>query len=127
MVGQEGESEGTELKRPALLWFAVHILVLPVSTTGNKQPYRLHVHILLIPFFFVPVPVSRIEPDMASCMRIYFSSSIPCLSCYTNVHALIIPVGVTEDRVIFLSQYLVAIAPVPSGAKIMPPLENILG
>lgn len=82
------ESEGTELKRPALLWFAVHILVLPVSTTGNKQPYRLHVYIFVDPLFFVPVPVSRIEPDMASCMRI--SSSIPC---YTNAHALIIPGG----------------------------------
>lgn len=54
MVGQEREYEGTELKRPALLWFAAYILVLPVSTLGigSLTGFMFTSLLLLVDHFF---------------------------------------------------------------------------
>lgn len=85
MVGQEGESEGTELKRPALLWFAAYILVLPVSVLGIGSLIGFTFTYSWPPLFFFfffdvcHVPISGIKPNM---YENFFSSSIP--SCYTN-------------------------------------------
>lgn len=52
MVGQEGESEGTELKRPALLWFAAYILALPISALGIGSLTGLTIASCLLLSFF---------------------------------------------------------------------------